>query len=157
MTQDKFGWLQEVIKAEEKVEETGIVDFDNAFNPERILVTEALKLMSEIKHDFEEAIEIFNDMKPTPTGKIKVYGIAKTHADFMIFRNGYKLIFSLVKSGVIAIRLHYMNAAHQENETIEIKWGPFNDVIWVHRGQPLKKDNLVRYFLVKFIRESVSS
>jgi hypothetical protein len=156
MNQDKYDWLQDVIKAEERVEETGIVDFDLAFNPERILVTEALNFMNEIKHDLEEAIEIFNEMKPTPAGKIKVYAIAKTHADFMIFRNGYKLIFSLIKPGVIAIRLHYMNTTHQENEAIEIKWGPFNDVIWVHKGQPIKKDNLIRYFLVKFIRESLN-
>jgi hypothetical protein len=74
----------------------------------------------------------------------------------MLFRNGYKLIFSLVKSGVIAIRLHYMNTTQQDNETIEIKWGPFHDIIWVHKGQPIKKENLVRYFLVKFIRESLN-
>jgi hypothetical protein len=153
---EKYDWLQEVIKAEEKVEETGIVDFDQALNPERILVTEALRFMNEIKHDLEEAIEIFNEMKPTPAGKIKVYAIAKTHADFMIFRNGYKLLFSLIKPGVIAIRFHYMNTTHQENETIEIKWGAFNDVIWVHKGHPIKKENLIRYFLVKFIRESLN-
>lgn len=157
MTQDKFDWIQDVIKAEEKVEETGIVDFDYAFNPERILVTEALKLMNEIKQGFEEAVEIFNEMKPTPAGKIKIYAIAKTHADFMIFRNGYKLIFSLTKPGVIAIRFHYMNTTHQENESIEIKWGAFNDVIWVHKGQPIKKEILVRHYLTKFIRESLNT
>lgn len=155
VTQEKFGWLQDVIKAEEKVEETGIVDFDQSMNPERILVTEALRFMGEIRQDFEEAIEIFNEMKPTPAGKIKLYAIAKTHADFMLFRNGYKLIFSLVKPGVISIRLHYMNTNHQESETIEIKWGAFNDILWMHKGQKVNKENLIKYFLTKFIRESL--
>lgn len=155
MTPEKYAWLNEIIRAEEIMDETGIVDFDNTFNPERLLVSEALNFMQEIKQGLQDAVDFFNEMKPTPVGKIKIYDIAKTHADFMLFRNGYKLIFSLTRPGVISIRLHYMNSPHSETESVEIKWGAFNDFIWMHKGNPVKKENLIRHYLAKFIRESI--
>lgn len=155
MNHDRLEWVHDLIKAEEQIEETGIVDFDNSLNPERFLVEQTLAYMSAIKSQLQEAVEIFNDSKPTTVGKIKVYDIAKTHADFMIFRNGYKLIFNFKKPGMICIKLHFMNTVYAEDENIEIRWGAFNDVIWMHKNQPIKVENLVRHYLVKFIRESI--
>lgn len=155
--QEKYSWLQEVIKAEEKVEETGIVDFDYSLDPERALVSEALKFLQDLRIDFEEAIEIFNEMKPTVAGRIKLYVMNKTGADFMLFRNGFKLMLTLTKPGAISIKIAYPNNNRSENETIEVRTGAFNDMIWMHNDLPVRKEKLVRHFLVKFIRESVAS
>ena len=106
-------------------------------------------------------------MKPSALGRIKIYGIAKTHADFMLFRNGYKMIFSIKNSGLITIRFHYVgNMAipqpnQKENVTIvmdeellEAKWGAFEEVIWNYKGLSFKPENLVRHYMTTFIKES---
>ncbi|MFL4294751.1 hypothetical protein P9445_22145, partial [Enterobacter asburiae] len=45
----------------------------------------------------------FNQLKGSTLGHIRIYGISKTRADFMLFRNGYKLIFSLRQPGLITV------------------------------------------------------
>ena len=44
----------------------------------------------------------------------EIYGIANTHADFMLFRNGFKLIFSLKEPGAVSVRFHYVGAGFQQ-------------------------------------------
>ena len=52
---------------------------------------------------FVEAAAAFNQLKGSTLGQMRIYGISKTKADFMLFRNGYKLIFSMKQPGVITV------------------------------------------------------
>ncbi len=173
----KFEWIQELIKAEERIEETGVIDFASSIDPERTMIGAALSFLAQLRNEFNQAVEVFNDLKVDSSGKIKVYGVAKTHADFMLFRNGFKLIFSLKQPGIISIRTHFLNPAlpavasmnfigqavnsnlnssqfRSEEEILEMMWGPFNETIWTYRSQPVKAESVVRYYLTKFIHDT---
>jgi hypothetical protein len=175
----RYEWIHELIKAEELIEETGVIDFGSSIDPERTMIGAALTLLSQLRNEFNSAIEVFNELKHATAGKIKVYGIAKTHADFMLFRGGFKLIFSLKQPGVISIRTHFLNPAlpsvasmnflgaavannltppqfRGEEELLELKWGPFSETIWTYKDQSVKVESVVKYYLTKFIHDTAN-
>lgn len=167
VTKENKTWIRELVAADEQIEKSVMIDMNLGLDTQRILVNETITYLLRIKNEFAEAAAGFNEMKPTALGRIKVYGIAKTHADFMLFRNGYKMIFSIKNSGLISIRFHYVgNMAipqpnQKENVTIvmdeellEAKWGAFEEVIWNYKGLSFKPEYLVRHYLTTFIKES---
>ncbi len=165
---DKLGWIKELVRAEQKMEESGVVDFGAGFDPAQLLITESIGFLNHLKTAFVEAASGFNQLKGSAVGRVKIYGISNTHADFMLFRNGFKLIFSLKEPGLIGIRFHYVGAAFvqvaaasddgqkipQEEDLLQARWGAFGDLVWTYQEQPIKIDYLVRYYLTRFIRES---
>ena len=84
----------------------------------------------------------------------------------MLFRNGFKLVFSVKKPGTVSIRFLYVGSTFTQNtpdseekvdpteDMLIAKWGPFGDLIWTYNDQPLKIDFLVRYYLSRFVKES---
>src|SRR5271156_6029234 len=92
---ERLDWIRDLVRNEEKMDETGIVDMSVGFDNAQALQNETLRTLLWLKNEFVDACNAFNDLKTTPLGRIKVYGVAKTQADFMLFRNGYKMIFSL--------------------------------------------------------------
>lgn len=165
---EKLSWIKELVKSEQQMEESGMIDMSYGYDQDRMLATESLRFLLQLKTDFVDASAAFNELKPSPLGRIKVYGIAKTHADFMLFRNGFKMIFSMKTAGQIVVRFNFIganyipgaaaeNAAGQnlmEEQLIETKWGPFGEIIWTHQGQRLDPDYMVRHYLTLFLRES---
>lgn len=170
---DKLSWIKELVRAEQKMEESGVVDFNVGFDPQQILFTESIGFLNTIKTAFVESASSFNQLKGSTVGRIKIYGISNTHADFMLFRNGFKLIFSLKEPGVVGIRFHYVGAglmqvpsqlasvsageggkAPSEEDILIARWAAFGDLTWTYQDQPVKVDYLVRYYMTRFIRES---
>jgi|SRR6185312_3849836 len=167
--QDRISWIRELVKAEEQLEESGVVDMGAAADPERLLLQETLSVMQQLKTEFIEAATAFNELKATPLGRIKIYGIAKTHADFMLFRNGFKMIFSLKAPGQISIRFNFIgpnyiptqapsivNTTQMVNEenTLQAKMGPFGELSWAFQNEPVRMNAVVKYHLTTFIKES---
>ena len=165
---DKLVWIKDLVRAEQKMEESGVVDFGAGFDPQQLLVTESIGYLNTLKTTFVEAASSFNQLKGSTVGRIKIYGISNTHADFMLFRNGFKLIFSLKEPGVIGIRFHFVGTGFVqvpaasdngqkvpgEEDILIARWGAFGDLIWTYQEQAVKTDYLVRYYMSRFIRES---
>lgn len=160
-------WIRELVSADEQLEKSVMIDMNLGLDTQRILVNESIQFLLRIKNEFAEAAAGFNELKPSVLGRIKVYGIAKTHADFMLFRNGYKMIFSIKSAGVISIRFHFVGnmaipqpqAQEQvtivmDEELIEAKWGAFEEVLWTYKSQPFKAAYLIRHYLTIFIKDS---
>ena len=104
---DKMSWLKELVRAEREMEESGVVDVSAGFDPETVLADQSKEFLGRLKDLFIQYTSAFNQMKGVALGGVKIYGIAKTAADFMLFRNGYKLIFSLKQSGQISITFNH--------------------------------------------------
>lgn len=168
---ERMNWIQDLVKAEERIEETGIVDMSIGFDNEKTLSAETLQFLQTMKNSMIDSANAFNELKSSPLGRIKIYGIAKTQADFMLFRNGYKMIFSYKAPGVISIRFNFLGpnqyVASQiptanasvtsqlmEENQIVAKKGPFNEMIWTFHEQPIQLENAIRYHMTLFIRES---
>ncbi len=164
---DKLDWIKELVLAEQQMEESGVVDFTAGFDPQLLLETQTLEFMNNLKSALVDASSAFNQMKPSALGHIKTYGISKTKADFMLFRNGYKLIFSVRQPGMIGIRLHtlsstYLPGAASMEESLEqasedylkARWGAFGELKWTYKDHPVNIEYMVRYYMTRFIRES---
>ena len=166
---DKLNWIKDLVRAEQKMEESGVVDFSFGFDPQAILTSESTSFLEVLKSQFIEAASSFNQLKGSTVGRVKIYGISNTHADFMLFRNGFKLIFSLREPGIIGIRFHYVGAGFVqmpaasdngakipsgEEDMLVARWGAFGDLVWTYQEQTVKADYLVRYYMTRFIRES---
>lgn len=164
---EKLNWIKELVLAEQQMEESGLVDFSAGFDPQVLLESQTLEFMNNLKAAFVDVASAFNQMKPSSLGHTKIYGISKTKADFMLFRNGYKLIFSVRQPGLIGIRLHTLSstylpgaAVNEENleqsgeEYLKARWGAFGELKWTYKDHPVNIDYMVRYYMTRFIRES---
>lgn len=164
---EKVRWIKELVNADAQMEKSVLIDMNLELDTQRILVNETLQFLLQLKSEFADSCSQFNEMKPSAIGRIKIYGIAKTHADFMLFRNGYKMIFSLKSPGVISTRFHFVgqnyiptpNAVEKativmEEELLEAKWGAFEEVVWTHKNQPAKLEFMVRHYITLFIKDS---
>jgi len=160
---DKLQWIRDLVLAEQQMEESGVVDFSAGFNPQRDVEASTIEFMNDLKAAFVEGASSFNQLKGSAVGNLKIYGISKTKADFMLFRNGYKLIFALRKPGLVGICFNQIGASllpGQEGETgdkedlLKAAWGAFGELKWTYSDQLINLDYLVRYYLSRFIRES---
>jgi hypothetical protein len=168
-TMEKVEWIRELVSIEEQLEEAGIVDVDNDPDPEAILAIESTAYLNHIKMEFIDATAAFNDIKTSPLSRVKIYAIAKTAADFMLFRNGFRMIFSLKKPGILSIRFNFMSSTFvpqgqqsgagaqtlMEEDLIEARWGAFGDISWHYKNEPVRTASMVKYYMSKFIRESL--
>lgn len=168
---EKVDWIKAIINAEQKVEDTGIIDLSPHDDQQRILAHETLQFLLNLKIEFYDAANIYNELKTSPLGRVKVYGVAHTHADFMLFRNGYKMLFTIKAPGIVSIRMNFIGAnvvpspgpmeTHHattnvmEESQLEAQLGPFNEVIWTYKGRPFQSHHLVRYYLSLFLKESL--
>jgi hypothetical protein len=166
----KLDWVKELVRAEEQMEESGIVDLSIGFDNERTLSHETLQLLQTLKNEFIEAATAFNELKASALGRIKIYGIAKTQADFMLFRNGFKMIFSMSAPGQISIRFNFLGPGFtpsaiptatssnsqtlMEEHLLTAKKGPFGELVWTFQDREIRIDSVVRYHLTLFIKES---
>ena len=164
----EMDWIKDLVRAERKIEETGMFDLSVGLDDGH-LRKETIKFLLKIKSLFVDSASIFNQMRGLSVGGVKIYGISKTEADFMLFRNGYKLLFCMKNPGVVAIRFAYQGTsilpkiaketgvpvADTSNEDIlEARWGCFGELQWVHRQHSINTTYLVRYYLSRFIKES---
>ena len=166
---EKVSWIKELVKAEQQMEESGLVDMSFGFEPENILFNDTVQFLLGLKTEFVDASTSFNELKPSAIGRIKIYGIAKTHADFMLFRNGFKMIFSVKAPGQISVRFNFIgtnyiptpgaetsaaNSTVMDEHIVEAKWGAFGEIIWSYQGLPVKMEYMVRHYMTLFIKES---
>ena len=158
---DKLAWIKELVRVEHEMEESGVIQISTGFNPEKHLYDESLHMLVRLKREFVDTSTAFNQMKNSPLGRVKVYSISETQADFMLFRNGFKLIFSMKQPGRIGMRFHQasnLNPAFepktQDEEYLIAEWGPFGDLVWTYNGKSVKVDYLIKYYTTRFIHES---
>jgi hypothetical protein len=162
---DRLNWIKELVTAEQNMEDSGIIDFQPGFDHEKHLQVESVDFLKDLRAGFFEASSAFNQLKGSTLGQIKLYGISKTESDFMLFRNGFKLIFSLKQPGTVSVRMHYLahpllansgqtGRAGADEDLLVAKAGAFGDLQWMFQGQPIKLDYMVKYYLSRFVRES---
>jgi hypothetical protein len=160
---EKLSWIKELVLAEQQMEEAGVVDMEAGFDPARQLEEATVEFINDLKASFVEVASAFNQMKGSTLGHLRIYGISKTKADFMLFRNGYKLIFSLRQPGMIAVTYsnagaHYVPGSAREDaiptDLLKAAWGAFGQLVWTYNEHTINIDYLVRYYMSRFIKDS---
>lgn len=160
----ELDWIKELVEAEQRMEESGIIDVSPTFDQESSLEAESILFLNRLKDLFIDHTAIYNKMRGASVGGVKIYGISKTQADFMLFRNGFKLFFSLKRPGIISAKIHYHGAdilsqtevpdSLGQEDLIEARLGAFNEVIWTYQEQPVNLDYLGKFYFTRFVKES---
>lgn len=170
---DKMNWIKELVLAEQQMEEAGVVDMEAGFDPSRQVDEATLEFILDLKAAFVESASAFNQLKASTLGQIRIYGISKTKADFMLFRNGYKLIFTMRQPGLITVTTssagaHYVPGAPQGPsdqaatagavgaDQLRASWGAFGQLIWTYKDHAINIDYLVRYYVSRFVKDSAT-
>lgn len=162
----QIDWIKDLVLAEQKMEDSGLIDLSSS-DQDKILEEQTLECLRDIKTAFVETAAAFNQLKGSSLGTTKIYGISNTQADFMLFRNGYKLIFSMRRPGEIEI-YHSLIGSHflanpgaeaapmggTDKDVLKAQWGAFGDLNWHYKNMPVRIDYLVRHYFTRFIRES---
>jgi hypothetical protein len=162
---EKLTWIKELVLAEQQMEEAGVVDMEAGFDPSRQVEEATYEFISDLKAAFVEAASAFNQLKGSTLGQIRIYGISKTKADFMLFRNGYKLIFTIRQAGVITASYSTSIAQYapgtvakpedgQKADLLRASWGAFGQLIWTYNEHSINIDYLVRYYMSRFVKDS---
>lgn len=160
---EKLSWIKELVLAEQQMEEAGVVDMEAGFDPARQLEEATIDFINDLKASFVEAASAFNQLKGSTLGHLRIYGISKTQADFMLFRNGYKLIYSLRQPGLITVTYssagtHFVPGAVKEDtgptDELRAAWGAFGQLVWTYNDHRINIDYLVRYYMSRFVKDS---
>ena len=168
---EKIQWIQELVHSESLIENEGMIESPEELSTEQLLLQESVQFLIALKNEFQDAMTAFNELKGDVPGLVKLYGIAKTHSDFMLFRHGYKLVVGLKEPGLVTIRMNFIPASYVPTNTsmapqnfkekmvgeecvIEARYGAFGELHWVHANIPVKIEYIVKYFFTLFVKES---
>jgi len=160
-----FEWIELLAKNELKMEESGEFDLYGSFDQKTILEEQTKGFLRELKRLAQEMATAFNAFRGDRKA-VKVFQISGTEADFMVFRNTLKLIFSFDKPGEVSINFinvrgglveEKMNKDDLKNgDVIKATLGPFNEGVWQFKDHRVFPHQLVRYYMTEFIKNSVS-
>lgn len=163
---ERISWIKDLVLAEQQMEDSGVIDMTAGFDPERELEEATIEFLADLKAGFVEACATFNQLKGSALGTIKIYGISKSRADFMLFRNGFKLIFTLKQPGYITVSFnstspHFIpgqtasdNPSAGPVDHLKAQWGAYGELNWTSNDLPINIDYLIRYYVSRFVRES---
>ncbi len=158
-------WIKNLARQEDKMESSGEVNFQSftstTTGTKEELEEQSIEFLKQMRMALTQSVSFFNQLKGY-MGTIRIYGITGTAGDFMLFRNGYKLIFSMKSPGIISIRFLNMESLVPGKETsappadyLKGIWGSFGELKWLHNNQPVKIDFLVRYYITHFVKQSI--
>jgi hypothetical protein len=152
-------WAAELALAERKAEREGYVDFANSYQKQELLKIRTLEFLKALQKAFREQVEIFNLNRKSPSHSIQIYKVSKTAGDFMLFRNGVKLVVSGQKAGRIHFAFNqYLGQIFSPTQNpsleIEAEWGPFDQLFWSFKNERVQIQDVVRYFVYEFVNQS---
>lgn len=162
-------WIEKLAIEEINMEESGVINFSEHLNPLKELEENSIRFMDQLREMFEVATMKFNELRSAndPSRLIKVFKISHTVNDFMLFRNGLKLViarkspdvinigFISNTGGVFAARMNYEAHSTQKLHEIKAVVGPFNRIDWSFMGETVDVDALVKHYLTEFIKHSL--
>lgn len=119
--------------------------------------TESFMLM--LRARCARLVEIFNQNKGAESTGVKMFKIAGSKLDFMLFRNTLKLVFSTPKEGVVDVYFSsYLESSKnaEENpyvsgERLELTFGPFDEPYWALKGERIHIESMLRKFITDFV------
>src|SRR6185437_12911229 len=159
------GWVHELARGEIYPDAEKLFQLDRSFNPQQLVEESTIQFLTELREYFNEYIRVFNGYSESNVKfqEIKIYSIAQTAADFMLFRNQIKLIFSNTAHGIIHISfaqhvrgtlaIDGQNQASTEKgssvgapaQDLMAQLGPFRDVFWCFQGDRVEAEQVAKF------------
>ena len=165
-------WLHELARAEIHPDAEKLLQLGRSFDPQQLVEESTINFLTELRERFNEYSRAFNPFSESGTKfqDIKVYAVAQTASDFMLFRNQIKLIFSNSAHGVIQISYAQhvrgtlaVNGQDQQvnlstlpkvsqSQELMAQVGPFRDVYWVFQGEKVNSEQVSKFYFAEFAK-----
>lgn len=145
-------WATQMAFHERRLEKEGTVDYGVPFRKQELLGEKTKEYGRLLQATFRRHIEVFNNARKSPAHAIHIYKISRSDEDFLVYRNGIKLIVSAQRAGRITLSFNQFIAplsqtdkhAHVELEAV---WGAFDQLHWTYKNERVEVVDVVRYFL----------
>lgn len=163
------GWIHELARGEIHPDADQFLQLGSGLDPQQLVEESTIDFLQDLREQFTEYARIFGGY--SENGKVyqeaKIYSLAQTAADFMIFRNQVKLVFSNTAHGMIQVSF----AQHQRGtmtvdgqmgmqdsfarpQELLAQVGPFRDVFWTFQGEKVQPEQVAKFYFSEFIRVS---
>ncbi|MCM2276894.1 MAG: hypothetical protein NDJ89_02310 [Oligoflexia bacterium] len=174
------GWIHELARAEIHPDAEKLLQLGASWDPQQLVEESTIGFLTALREQFTEYARIFNAYAENGTRfqEAKVYSIAQTAADFMVFRNQIKLVIANTAHGVIQVsfaqhvrgtlavdgQIHGYGPgqgqvgaqpgapAVSQSQDLLAQIGPFRDVFWTFQGEKVNPEQVAKYYFAEFAR-----
>lgn len=172
------GWIHELARAEIHPEAEKLLQLGKSFDPQQLVEESTVEFLTQLREYLEEYAKVFNSYSEygKKFSEVKIYSIAQSPADFMVFRNQVKLVVTNTDHGVIQLTFahHIQNSlsvngygqhTHQDEgssmmgapQELIAQLGPFRDVYWTYQGEKVQPEQVAKFYFSEFIRATRQS
>ncbi len=165
------GWIHELARSEMNSEAEKILQLGHSFDPQQLVEESTVDFLMELRENFTEFARILNGYSESSVRfqEIKVYSVAQTPSDFMIFRNQMKLVIANTAHGVIQIgfaqhvrgglaidgqNMSPTQTAIPGSQELLAQVGPFRDITWTFQGENVSAEQVAKFYFAEFTRVS---
>lgn len=152
-------WASQLALHERRLEKEGTVDYGVPFRRQELLKDKTKEFANVLQAAFRRHIEQFNLSRKSAAHSIHIYKISRSDEDFLIYRNGVKLLVSAQQAGRITLSFNQYIAPLAQAEKhghveLEGVWGPFDQLYWTYRGERVQLMDIVRFFVSELAFQS---
>src|SRR3954469_23341014 len=91
--QGQTGWIHELARGEIHPDAEKLLQLGSSFDPQQMVEESTIEFLTGLRDQFSEFVRLFNVYSESGSRfqEVKIYNLANTAADFMVFRNQIKL------------------------------------------------------------------
>ena len=156
------GWIHELARAEASPEADALYQINRVSAPAQAIEESTVDFLTDLRAFFQEYVRLLNSLSEAGKkfSEVKIFNLTQGAADFMLYRNGIKLIVANTTQGVIQLSYdkHVIAGTHSaefsvpQAEEILAQLGAFGAVHWMYRSERVESEQVSKHFFAEFIR-----
>jgi len=152
-------WAVALALDERRMENEGVVEVSSSFRKQELLKIRTREFIQELHRGFSAQVEVFNEARRQVHAQIRVFKVSGTENDFMLFRNGVRLLVSGARAGRVSFAFNqYLGQVFAPTTPpqfeLEALWGAFDQLHWTFKGERVISHDVIRYLMTEFSRQS---
>lgn len=165
------GWIHELARGEVNPELEAVAGRAGPMDPQQLVEESAIEFLTDLREQMTQHARSFNSYSEQANRfqEVKIYTLANSAADFMLFRNQVRLIFANTAHGVIQISFSQhqrstgapelqasVGATGPQGAMAELlaQVSPFRDVYWTYQGEKVTVDQVAKFYFTEFCRST---
>jgi hypothetical protein len=165
------GWIHELARGEIHPDAERLLQLGGSHDPHQRVEESTVDFLTQLREQFDDFARIFNAYSEGG-GKfqeVKVYTLAQSAADFMVFRNQIKLVITNSAHGVIQISFSHhvrgtlavdgqvqgappVSELDGQSQDLIARVGPFRDVHWTFQSEKVEPEQVAQFYFSEFVR-----
>jgi hypothetical protein len=160
------GWIHDLARAESSPEAEVLDRLTQNSGPQQAIEESTVDFLTDLRDFFQEYVRVLNTLSDggKKFSEIKIFNLTQGAADFMLYRNGVKLIIANTAHGVIQLSYDQHKVAGAQTsqspavadvpqaEELLAQMGVFGSVHWTYRGEQVQSESVAQYFFSEFSR-----